>query len=73
MLNILNRGSLVPYRWSSTLQLYLRSPRKDIVCFLLVPISSINIKGKKTHTSVISLSPMGLLNLSNGWIPLPTK
>lgn len=31
-LNTLNRGLPVPYWWSFTLQLYLRSPRMDTVC-----------------------------------------
>lgn len=74
-LNILKRGSPVPYWWSSTLQLYLRTPRKDTVRSPLCTPSapSVIIEGKKTHTNVISLSSVGLINLRTVWIPLPTK
>lgn len=33
----------------------------------------VNIEGQKTHTNIISLSSVGLINLRNVWIPLPTK
>lgn len=64
--NILSRGSLVPYRWISALQFYLRSPRKDTVCsFAPHQLHWLTSKGKKNPINVISLSSVYLINLRN--------